>query len=163
MLFRKCVCVLAVLLMANALLCAQEVQVPQGRWNKLEMESPGTGLIVTLRSGEAIHCFLKGYSADSLTVLTTESQERVLPKSAVEKIITSEKRSGPLKNGAIIGAAVPTAVMGVLIAAAHPSSDDAGAVALLLALTAGIGALAGMGIDAAIRGNITLYQAPKTK
>jgi len=163
MLIRKSVCVLAVLLLANALLCAQEVQLPQGRWNKLEMESPGTGIIVALRSGEVIHCFLKGYSADSLTVLTTEPQERVLPKSAVEKIVTSEKRSGSLKNGAIIGAAVPAVVLGVAIAAHHPSSDDAGAVVFSLALTAGIGALIGMGVDAAIRGNVTLYQAPKSK
>jgi len=96
-------------------------------------------------------------------VLTTETQERKLPKSAVEKIVTSEKRSGSLKNGAIIGAAAPAAVMGVLIAAAHPSSEDTGAVVFLLALTAGIGALVGMGIDAAVRGNVTLYQAPKSK
>ncbi len=163
MLFRQSVCVLAVLLLMNALLCAQEAQVPQGRWNKLEMESPGTGIIVTLRSGEVIHCFLKGFTGDSLTVLTTETQERKLPKSAVEKIVTSEKRSGSLKNGAIIGAAAPTAVMAVLIAAAHPSSDDAGAVVFSLALVAGVGALIGVAIDAAVRGNVTLYQAPKSK
>jgi len=163
MLFRKCMCVLAVLLLANALLCAQEVQLPEGRWNKLEMEYPGTGIIVTLRSGEVIRCFLKGYSANSLTVISTESQERVLPKSAVEKIITSEKRSGSLKNGAIIGAAAPAAVMGALIAAAHPRSEDTGAVVFVLGLTTGLGALVGMGIDAAIRGNVTLYQAPKSK
>jgi len=163
MLLRKTICVLAVMLLAKSLLCAQEAQLPQGRWNKLELESPGTGLIVTLRSGEVILCFLKGYSADSLTVLTTESQERVLPKSAIQRIVTSEKRSGPLTNGAIIGAAAPAAVMGTVIAAAHPRSEDMGAVVFSLALVAGIGALVGMGIDAAIRGNVTLYQAPKSK
>jgi hypothetical protein len=157
------VCVFVTLLLINALLCAQEAQLPLGKWNKLEKESPGTGIIVTLRTGEVITCFLKGYTADSLTVLTTDTQERTLPKSAVQKIVTSEKRSGPLTNGAIIGAAVPAAVVGGLIIAARPSSEDAGAIVFTLALTSGIGALIGLGIDAAVRGNVTLYQAPKSK
>ena len=39
--------------------------------------------------------------------------------------------------------------------------SDAGGAIFLLFLSAGIGALAGLGIDAAVKGQVTLYEAPK--
>ena len=157
----KTVCVISIWLMvANAVLFAQDSAIPPGRWNKVEQEEPGTGLVVTLKGGERIQCFLKSLSTSIITVITTETKEREIPKIAVEKIVTAEKRSGPLWNGAVIGAAIP-ATIGLAIVAKYPD-DSSGAAAGIL-LMSGIGALLGVGIDAAVRGQVTLYKAPKTK
>jgi hypothetical protein len=157
---RKIVSMLSVLLMANTMVYSQGVEPPQGRWNKVEAEKPGTGLIVTVRGGELIQCSLKSLSGEMLTVVTLDAGERMIPKSAVEKIVTLEKRSGPLWNGALIGAAIPATFFGIAFAASGDSSD-AGAAAVAILLTAGIGAAIGTGIDAAVKGHVTLYKAPE--
>jgi len=158
---RKAMCVVSIWLLAgNALLLAQGTPVPPGRWNKVQSEIPGTGLVVTLHGGEKITCFLKSLSEHTVTVITTETKEREIPKIAVQKIVTSEKRSGSLWNGAIIGAAIPVAIIGIPLAAYD--GDKSGAAPLLL-VTAGLGALIGVGIDAAYRGQVTLYKAKEIK
>ena len=157
---RKTVCVFSIWLMViHASLFAQGSAIPPGRWNKVAQEKPGTGLVVSLKGGEQIECFLKTLSTDTISVITMETKEREIPKIAVQKIVTSEKRSGPLWNGAVIGAAIP-ATIGIIAVAKYP--DNSSGAALGIALMAGLGALIGVGIDAATRGQITLYKAPKT-
>jgi hypothetical protein len=164
MMIKKIASVLSVLLMANAMMYGQQADIPLGRWNKVEAEKPGTGIIVMVRGGERIQCSLKSLSADMLTVVTLDATERKIPKTAVEKIVTLEKRSGPLWNGALIGAAIPATFFGVTIAASGDlHRDDVGSAIALVALTAGIGAGIGVGIDALVKGQVTLYKAPNTK
>ena len=159
---RKTVCIASIwLLLANALMFAGEVPIPQGRWEKVHRESPGTGLVVTLHGGERIECFLKSLSEQTITVITTETKEREIPKVAVQQIVTAEKRSGPLWNGAIIGAAVPTVILA--IAAAKTPKDSRGGLGAAFVLCGGIGALIGVAIDAVSRGQITLYKAKAPK
>ncbi len=148
------------LLLANALIFAGEAPVPLGRWEKVHRERQGTGLIVTLHGGERIECFLKSLSGQTMTVITTETKEREIPKVAVQKIVTMEKRSGPLWNGALIGAAIPAAIIGIPTASYHGDKSGMGAI---IVLAAGVGALIGVGIDAACRGQITLYRAKAPK
>ncbi len=157
---RKVLSILSVVLLANTMMYGQEAEIPQGRWNKVESEKPGTAIIVTVRGGEEIQCSLKSLSADTLAVVTLEATERKIPKAAVEKIVTLEKRSGPLWNGAIIGAAIP-ATLGILAINAGGSTSCRGCAAAVAVWT-GIGAAIGVGIDAAVRGQITLYKAPKS-
>ena len=158
---RKMVCIASIwMLVANALVLAQDTPIPPGRWNKVQAEKPGTGLIVTLHGGERIECFLKSLTEQTIIVITTETKEREIPKVAVEKIVTAEKRSGPLWNGAVIGAAIPAVIIGIPIAAYD--GDKNGAAALLVTAI-GIGAGVGVAIDAVHRGHITLYKAKAPK
>jgi hypothetical protein len=155
---RKIAVLLSLLLLANTLAYAQSAEIPLGRWNKLLAEKPGTGIIVTLHGGEVIPGFYKSLSNDMLTVLTDETKERTLPKTAVEKVMTREKRSGPLWNGAVIGAAIP-ATIGIIGCSAY--DGERGPCFGVTAIWAAIGAGVGVGIDALYKGQITLYKAPK--
>jgi hypothetical protein len=156
---RKIACVLFALLIANTMMYGQGADIPLGRWNKVEAEKPGTGIVVTVRGGEQIQGSLKSLSADMLTVVTLDATERKIPKTAIEKIVTLEKRSGPLWNGALIVAAIPATLCIAAMAASHDTSSTAVAVTLIWT---GIGAGIGTGIDALVKGQVTLYKAPKT-
>ena len=155
---RKIACILSWLSLASTILYAQNTAVPLGRWNKVEREQPGTGIVVSLHGGEVIECFYKSLSADTLTVLTDNVNVRDLPKSSVAKIVTREKRSGPLWNGAVIGAAIP-ATLGIIGCSSY-NGRDKGACFAVTAIWSGIGAGIGVGIDALVKGRITLYEAP---
>ncbi len=158
---RKSAAVLSIMVLISTVSFAQSAQVPLGRWNKVEVEKPGTGIIVTLKGGEVIEGFLKSLSTDTIAVLRDDLQEQTLPKTAVQKIVTREKRSGPLWNGAVIGAAIPTTLF--VIACAASSGTDKGACWAATVIWAGIGAGIGVGIDALCKGQITLYEAPEPR
>lgn len=136
-----------------------------GRWEKVAAENRGTNLIITLKAGERIEGLYKNLTDDAIVVEPPGGGDRTIPKTAVAKIVTADKRSGDLTNGTVIGAVVGGSIVGVplIIFAASGDvngSDAAGAIFLLF-LSTGIGALAGLGIDAAIKGQVTLYEAPK--
>ena len=160
---RKC-CVSAVglILLASSVLNAGVVP---GRWEKVAAENKGANLIITLKAGERIEGFFKGLTDDAIVVESPGSGDRTIPKTAVARIVTADKRSGDLTNGTVIGAAVGGSIVGVPLiigaAAGEIHGSDAGAVILSLALCTGIGALIGLGIDAAVKGQVTLYEAPK--
>lgn len=155
---RKIAVILSLLFLANTVLYAQSAEIPLGRWNKVEAERPGTGIVVTLDGGEVIEGFYKSLSADMLTILTDETKERTLPKSSVAKIVTREKRSGPLWNGAVIGAAIPGTI-GIIACASY--DGERGPCFAVTAIWAAIGAGIGVGVDALYKGQVTLYKAPK--
>jgi hypothetical protein len=158
---KKIACVVSIwLVVANAMLFAQGTIVPPGRWNKVQKEKPGTGIIVTLHGGEMITCALKSFSQETITVVTAEDKEREIPKIAVKRIITEQKRSGPLWNGLIIGAAIPATIGIISVASYH--GDNSGAAGPIAGMIA-IGALIGIGCDAAVRNQNVLYDAPNIK
>jgi len=82
------------LLMVNTTIYSQGTEIPQGRWDKMAKADVGTGIVVTVRGGEKIQGSFKSLSDDMLTVVTLDVTERKIPKSAVELIVTSEKKSG---------------------------------------------------------------------
>jgi len=157
-----CISAAGLVLLASSVMNAGVIP---GRWEKVAAENRGTGLIITLKAGERIEGLFKGLTDDAIVVEPPGSGDRTIPKTAVAKIITADKRSGDLTNGTVIGAVVGGSIVGVpiLVAAAggNIQGSEAGGVLLLLALSTGIGALAGLGIDAAVRGQVTLYEAPK--
>jgi len=149
---RKGIALVLLLVMSAS---AVQAGVVPGRWDKVIAEKPGTEMIITLLSGEEIRGAYQEVGAEALLV-TVGGASRDLPKSGIAKITTADRRTGPLWNGPVIGAAIGGGIP--LIAAAgveHP--DGIEIVALFGAL---IGAGIGLGIDAAYQTRITLYKAP---
>jgi hypothetical protein len=160
---KKTTCVVLIwIIVANVLLFAQGSPIPPGRWNKVQKEKSGTGIIVTLQGGEMLTCSLKSISQDTIIVTTENAKEREIPKIAVRKIITEGKRSGPLWNGGIIGAAIPIAICAIA-SAGYSGSDKGKDTATCIAVGGAIGAAIGIGLDAAVRNQNTLYMAPNSE
>jgi hypothetical protein len=159
---RCCIGAVGIILLASSILNAGVIP---GRWEKVAAENKGTNLIITLKGGERIEGFFKSLTADAIVVEPPGVGDRTIPRTAVAKIITADKRSGDLTNGTVIGAVVGASIVGVpliiVAASGEMHGSDAGGVILLLLLSTGIGALAGLGIDAAVKGQVTLYEAPK--
>ena len=135
--------------------------VVPGRWEKVAAEKLGSSLIATMKSGERIDGFFKGLTDENLNLTTLDGQERAVRKSDVARIITADKRMGSLTNGFLIGAAAGATITGIV--AASIDDGNAGAVVLATVIYGLIGGAIGVGIDAAVQGHITLYEAPKTK
>jgi hypothetical protein len=159
---RCCIGVVGLILLTSSVLNAGVIP---GRWEKVAAENRGTNLILTLKAGERIEGLFKGLTDDAIVVEPPGVGDRTIPKTAVAKIVTADKRSGDLTNGTVIGAVIGGSIVGVPLIIFAASGDvhgsDAASAMLLLFLSAGIGALAGLGIDAAVKGQVTLYEAPK--
>jgi hypothetical protein len=103
---------------------------------------------------------LLGLNPDSL-VLLVDGNERSFEAGRVRRI---EKRGDSLRNGAIIGT-IAGAVFGVVSAQLadcsidRPGSSCPGARSALFLISTGMWAAIGTGIDAAIPGRTTLYDA----
>ena len=154
---REFITTMAVMLSMNGMLSGGVVP---GRWEKVAAENPGTSLIVTMKSTERVEGSLKQLSDDTFTLTTVDGLERVLRKSDVARIVSGEKRSGPLLNGVVIGAAIGAA-LGLITYKYSVQGWAAGYASASTAFGAGIGAGLGLAIDAGYKGHVTLYQAPK--
>ncbi len=117
----------------------------------------GETVTATDQAGRVVKGKLTGITATDLT-LTTSEGPRTLVGSELVKV--QARRSGPLWNGALIGAAV--GVTPFIIAASQDECDGCGPWA---AVYTAIGAGVGVGIDALVKGNITVMkvesQGPK--
>ena len=92
--------------------------------------------------------------------MRTRSAQAAIPRVEIQQITSRE--SDPLTNGPLIGAGVG-AGFGLVyaIALAGWGDEDLGIIAPYSSLIwAGLGALAGWGLDAIIWKEIVLYQAP---
>jgi len=134
-----------------------QAQAVPGRWQKLDSQEQGVQIIVEMKDGESIRGAYKGSTPEALNVLEIGGKERMLRKADVRKVVSAEKRSGPLWNGALIGF-VCGFVPVVAIAAGADRQLSGPAVGAGI-LVGGIGAGIGLGIDAANRGHETLYKA----
>ena len=150
---------MAVMLCLSSMLNAGVVP---GRWEKVAAENLGSKFIITMQSSERIDGYFKGMSEDNLVLTLLDGKERLVRKADVAKIITAERRMGSLVNGLAIGAASGAAIPAIFFAGEHCCYSP-GYIAGTIALWGLIGAAIGVGIDAAIQGHITLYQAPKDK
>jgi hypothetical protein len=128
-----------------------------GRWQKLDRQVPGLQVIVEMKDGEKINGGFKASDPETVTVLEITGTERLLRKADVRKVVTAEKRSGSLANGAAIGfmsGFLPVFVLG----ASGGYAAEGAAFGLIFG---GIGTAVGVGIDAAVRGHEVMYQAPR--
>jgi len=137
--------------------------VVPGRWEKVAAENLGAKFIVTLLSGERIDGYFRGMSQDHLKLTMLDGQERAVRKAEVAKIITGDRRMGSLTNGFLIGLGIGAGIPAIAIASMHDDDVDGGVAALMVILYGLIGGAIGVGIDAAVQGHITLYQAPKDR
>ena len=81
--------------------------VVPGRWEKLESQTSGTQLIITLTSGDRMGCTFKSSSPSNLPVMDQNRIARMLPKSGVRKIVSTWSRvNDSVTRGGLIGAAV---------------------------------------------------------
>jgi hypothetical protein len=119
---------------------------------------PGDRITVVDVTGKEADGRIEKLSADTLT-LTTAAGRRELGEVDVRDV--RQRRGDSLKNGAIIGAVAGTAYFWTM--AALLSDSDGGDVIVGTAvaggvLFAGMGAAAGAGIDALIKGKEVIYR-----
>ncbi len=148
---------LALVITAVLLMTTAHAGVVPGRWEKVQGEMPGTEVIITLTAGDEIRGSYREIGKDELFV-TVNGTQRALPKSGIAKIMTAERRTDPLGNGAVIGLAIAGSFAAIGLAASGLGGDPKAWVGV--PLWAAIGAGVGVGIDSIVRSRIMLYKAP---
>jgi hypothetical protein len=96
--------------------------------------------------------------AQSALVLTTDQGLKDLPAQSIARV--QQRRSDPLWNGALIGALSVGLPLAIFAATQLTESDDRSNAPAGVLVWSLIGAGAGTGIDAAIRGRKTIYLRP---
>ena len=138
--------------------CVWSGVVP-GKWDKLIAQSPGTGIIVTLTSGEQIEGTYQELGGDSL-LMTVAGAPRNIPKSGIAKITTAEPQSDSIWNGGLIGAAAGGIAAAVAVGTYNANEGENNYLWIAVPLCAGAGLAVGIGVDSAFQGRVTLYEAP---
>ena len=82
-----------------------------GRWEKLDSQSPGKKIIVTLKTGDRMECDFKSSGADDLTVTDRNGNERRVPKSEVREIVSA----GRIGDSLLCNGKLRAAVAGTII------------------------------------------------
>ncbi|OFW10042.1 MAG: hypothetical protein A3H96_03560 [Acidobacteria bacterium RIFCSPLOWO2_02_FULL_67_36] len=113
----------------------------------------GETVKVTDATGRATRGKLLKLTDTDLTVRIGE-REQTVPGSDIVEV--KARRMGPLWNGAVIGAAVPLTIFGVVWA--KYGGGECYDCATGLAIWTGIGAGLGVGIDALVKGDITVMK-----
>jgi hypothetical protein len=103
-------------------------------------------------SGVEMRGTLLDLSADTLAMLVDGRRVEI----PLDHVLRVDARHDPVKDGAIIGAAV----MGGLAALACPYTDSGAGCAVAIAFETGLGALVGAGIDALHKGRTPIYIKP---
>jgi hypothetical protein len=129
----------------------------RGRWEKVEMLKPGTGIVVKLKAGDRVEGLYQGSNAEEFRIKNVSGTELSLPKQSILSIETVElKVKHNLRNGAVFGAVIGAPVGIVAAVIAHSSimggtsawsSRDKQMVAAGALVTGGIGAGLGMLIN----------------
>jgi hypothetical protein len=119
----------------------------------LPRDSEGRRHVVRLITGEEISGRLLNLGPDELRLLV-EGQERNILLADVAQV---DRAGDSLKNGAIIGALVVGAWCALVCGQGLDSADQ---LPVAVAVNAGVGALIGIGIDAANQERTTVYRRP---
>jgi hypothetical protein len=162
---RKCIVVFAVLLMTISTVRADAIP---GRWELIDALAPGTPVIIKLKAGDRMECVFKGSSTTAVTFADEKGNEGTVLKSDVLRIELAARTGDGLVNGALIGMGLGAAG-GIAALYAYADSvtasgpiwggDSAGYFILAGFVGAGIGALAGLAVDASIKKNKVVYEA----
>jgi hypothetical protein len=155
--------VLAVVISIGCVVCgpATVMAQPSTSWAGLKTSDLQTVFLLD-RSGVETTGKLLAINPDSLLLLVDGDQRRF----EIAEVARLQKRDS-LRNGAIVGAVVGVA-MGLVsggisdCSGADPGGSCPGLRATLVAVSTGVYAAIGTGIDALIRGRTTIYAAPST-
>ena len=130
-----------------------------GRWEKMEALQLGPQITVKLKNGARIEGQCEELSSSELLLRTGTAQARI-PRADIERITTRE--ADGLGDGALRGAVIGAGSIGVSsLLALHPDLEiNPPAMALWVAMAAGLGALIGRAADASKKTEVVLYQAP---
>ena len=132
-----------------------------GDWRRIEALPIGTSIVVTQKTGSRIVGTLADFDEHALSIVVNEGSELTLPKSDVQQIVSPAMEDG-LINGAAIGGGIGIATAVTILAVAGSGgayvlpSAKWGAPLLLTAA----GALLGMVVDRAHKGERVVYRAP---
>ena len=115
-----------------------------GSWEKLDAQSRGTRIIVTLQNGERLEGSFLGSGCNELILVTGVGNEVELARSDVQEIV---KKDGT-KDGMLKGLGISICVALLATAGASQQMDITFSAAFAAAaITGGAGALAGYLID----------------
>lgn len=135
-----------------------ESGVVPGRWEKLNSQPVGTQLLVTLRSGETIHCVFKGMTSDKLIVQDPVSGVLELSKVSLSRVTSWENRDDGKADGVAIGTGLGI-LLGALTAGEVEVAGGSGAASIVS--SAGLGGFIGYLVDKAHTRPEVLYTASK--
>ncbi len=148
----------------HGLACFVFSGVVPGRWEKLAAEPVGAEIRIVFRSGEHLEATIQEVAADHIKVLTGDGRQIFAQKSDITRII-SGRRHDRVRNGALTGAAIGGGI-GVLsliyfLSESGTHDTDAwGTGGVVTMIGFGSGLFIGAGIDAALKGDLVLYEAP---
>ncbi len=146
--------------LAGLLFCG----VIPGRWEKLAAEPVGAEIRILFKSGEQLEGAIQEVAADQIRVLTGDGRQISAQKSDIIRVI-SGRRHDRLRNGALTGAAIGAGI-GLLSLTYFLSemgthdTDAWGTGGVITMVGFGSGLFIGAGVDAALKGELVLYQAP---
>ena len=143
-----------------SLVVVSTVSVPAGvvpgKWQKVDALQPGTQIKVTLKAGDRIECIFNSSGPVDLTLTDAGRGEVKVPKSEVLKIVGSDGYNDSIGDGVAMGALIGVGLVLVSMAVEGNSRfSNAGEIAL----GAGMGAVVGLVVDTAHKGNELLYRA----
>jgi hypothetical protein len=162
---RSARCVASLLIALQAMFSVPvTAQVIPGKWQKVDLLTAGSEVIIRTNYGETLDCFYFSLTDEFLLVVESISREqRRIPKSSIKQI-TARRYDDRLRNGALLGLTAG-AVSGIAITTATSSRRHKNTAAdrvfgsLLFGLLGmGVGVL----IDYRHKGDEVLYQAPET-
>lgn len=164
---KKLITIIATLLLTTATV---QAEVIPGRWELVDCLGPETPIIIKLKAGERMECRFRGSNEEEIIFRDDTGNERKVRKNEIEKIESARKTGDSLKNGAGYGV-VLGAASAILALTAYAKSvtnsgpiidrENAGFFILAGMVGAGIGAAAGIALDASIKGHKVYYKARK--
>lgn len=133
-------------------------EVIPGRWEKIVQLAMATPITVDLKNGDRLKGYFEGLS-ESEIFLRTAAAGAGISKGDVERIFIRPDDS--VDNGTVIGAAIGGGSVLIVADLQLPASDPIWPIALFYtAIATGVGAHIGYVVDANVKKQIVLYQAP---
>lgn len=145
------------LMLAGLISMPVHAQVIPGRWQKASGLNLGTPITVELKNGDQIEGDFEGLTESDVGI-ETHAARAVIPKVDIQRITTRAKDG--LGDGAMIGAVIGAAVLGVLALVGRSWTEFDATKALPSAV--GVGTGIGVAVDAATKpARIVVYKAPE--
>ena len=135
--------------------------VVPGRWEKVDALEKGTGVLVTMNSGDRLRGVFQASDGEDLFITDIDGQEKQIPKAQVTKVVRPSVKEDTPWNGAKVGAAVGFAA-GVVVGLKmgnYWGNEEAVGIAIFGPIGAAVGLLTGYAIDKARPGEDVLYKA----
>ena len=120
---------------------------------------PGDVIVVTDSSGKATKGKIESLSS---VLLRLNANKNIRDYSQIDAVEIKQRRPDPLGNGALGGALAGAGFGGLVLIGCSDGGCDAATVAGVLGIFTGLGAGVGVGIDALIIRQQTIYRAPRS-